>query len=846
MRLPPTLAIPLALLGCNEAPLAGVVSITPAGATTTDALVVVFDEPVFDKNDDALTLTWTWRRNGAVVEDLTTDRVPAERTARADLWEVEVAAADEKASTEVMSASITIANAPPAVSLSGLPATATTEQGLEVQADVQDADGDTLDIAYAWSVDGALTAWEGATLPAEATAKGQVWEVEVTVADQDGPGASERLATTIVNTPPSVARARVAPDEVYEDTVVTCIREGWQDVDGDAEGANITWLVNGSEVAAGPELTGASFDKGDAVACRAEPDDGQDVGEAVRSEAVTVRNSPPFVESATLPLDPVRTEDTVGVTVGGLVDADGDEVTLTWAWTVNGVPAGSDATLPAETHVRGDTLGVTLVPHDGEEDGVPYVVDEVTVANTPPVVVSGGITPGVAYTNDVLGLEMELVDADGDEVSVAVSWSVDGSVVGSGMTLDGATWFDKNETVIATLTPDDGLDAGVAYTTAGVAISNSPPSEPVVVVDPKYPLEGEQLDCLIDADSTDADGDAITYSGRWTVDGSAYTSATTTDFAGDTVPSAVTVDEEAWSCFVTASDGTDSSAEVQADAGEIGLWPGTLTFTNCGATGQSGPSQAACDSAYAGTSLEGLVTLSSGKQQVTLPADGTYRIEAWGAQGRSAEPGRSGGRGARMRGDFALSEGEVLTIVVGQEGSDDGCNGGGGGGSAVYGGILYLVAGGGGGTRALVDQDGCDASTSWLGGTGSGMATTHSCGLKAYGTVASGGSPSVSRWGSGGGAAWAHGTGEYEASNGGQSLVSGSAEGGGSSVYWAVGGFGGGGAGHGGCGGGGGGGYSGGDGGRLAGAGGSYNVGTNPSNSAGARTGHGLVTIELL
>ena len=39
--------------------------------------------------------------------------------------------------------------------------------------------------------------------------------------------------------------------------------------------------------------------------------------------------------------------------------------------------------------------------------------------------------------------------------------------------------------------------------------------------------------------------------------------------------------------------------------------------------------------------------------------------------------------GARMRGDFTLTAGQKLTLVVGQQGSEDGCNGGGGGGCGL-------------------------------------------------------------------------------------------------------------------------------------------------------------------
>lgn len=88
----------------------------------------------------------------------------------------------------------------------------------------------------------------------------------------------------------------------------------------------------------------------------------------------------------------------------------------------------------------------------------------------------------------------------------------------------------------------------------------------------------------------------------------------------------------------------------------------------------------------------------------TVPFTGTYTIEAKGAKGGQRPMGMyTGGYGALIRGDFRLVKGEVLRILVGQQGtypnsSNTGC--GGGGGSFVVkrqGTELLIAAGGGGG-----------------------------------------------------------------------------------------------------------------------------------------------------
>ena len=102
------------------------------------------------------------------------------------------------------------------------------------------------------------------------------------------------------------------------------------------------------------------------------------------------------------------------------------------------------------------------------------------------------------------------------------------------------------------------------------------------------------------------------------------------------------------------------------------------TFTNCGQEGRSGPSQAQCNAEYA----EGVVVTvhnDLGIQEWTVPTDGTYSIEAWGAAGG----GTNGGKGVKISADFSLVQGNVILILVGQQGTTSGPMSSGGGGTFV-------------------------------------------------------------------------------------------------------------------------------------------------------------------
>ena len=127
----------------------------------------------------------------------------------------------------------------------------------------------------------------------------------------------------------------------------------------------------------------------------------------------------------------------------------------------------------------------------------------------------------------------------------------------------------------------------------------------------------------------------------------------------------------------------------------------TYNFTTCGAEGRYGPSQSQCDSAY-GQEGPNVNIVGEGIQEWTVPEEGEYRIKAAGAQGANYRA--QGGKGAIVKGEFNLDEGEKIKILVGQEGEDPSkyySGGSGGGGTFVVdsGDNPLIVAAGGGGAN---------------------------------------------------------------------------------------------------------------------------------------------------
>ena len=279
------------------------------------------------------------------------------------------------------------------------------------------------------------------------------------------------------------------------------------------------------------------------------------------------------------------------------------------------------------------------------------------------------------------------------------------------------------------------------------------------------------------------------------------------------------------------------------------------TFTTCSATGNTGPAQAACRSAYSTSWDESNsnFTVVNGIQKWTVPASGTYRIKAVGSVGGGYSGGNYG-YGASIQGELTLTQGEVLSIVVGQQGLNLGGNyaqGGGGGSFVVRDTNTPLVIAGGGGSMSSGGGDAGSSRTARACGdaslTTSGMAgcfysVTPSDGLGAAGTNGSAGGAISSPWNGYPGSGFLADASVGAAKSWANGML------GGNLTTYGVGGFGGGGS-AGMYGGSGGGGYSGG--GASArhshgGGGGSFNAGTNKVEALNNSISAGSVVITLL
>jgi hypothetical protein len=566
----------------NSVPSVTDVAITPTEPRVGDTLMcgATFDDP--DGDEDASSVLWTV--DGVMFgTGLTLHSVFGKGAVVA----CTVVAHDGTDEGSTATTSVIIGNTAPEMVEGGLtPASPQTNDVVTLTAVMDDADiMDSLTLAVSWMVNGEFVDATGDTLDgAVHFDKGDVISASVTASDGDDVSGPMSLGPiTVINSLPSLSSVGVTPAEARAGSVVECLTTGAADADGDEVAVHISWTVDGTEVGTGPTIS-EGFSKGDSLVCTATPHDGEGPGESGWA-SVWVVNSPPSLESVAISPDPLRTSDSAVCVPEGAADVDGDALSFEIDWIVNGgFPTPGAATLDRDLAL-GDTIQCAMTPSDGAEVGDQVVSAVRTVTSSPPSVVSADFTPGSPRTNDTLSVSVVTSDGDGDEVSLAYRWEVNGETVHTGSNeLEGAEWFDKDDTVEVVITPNDGTSDGELFTIS-TTVANTPPSTPSALIDPEVVRRGEdEVVCAYVPDSSyDPDDDAASFSVQviWLLNEEAWEGDTLmTEWPGDTLPRDATELGDEWRCALRVSDGTalSDTASVEFEPAE---WVYSENFEGC-------------------------------------------------------------------------------------------------------------------------------------------------------------------------------------------------------------------------------------------------------------------------
>ena len=153
------------------------------------------------------------------------------------------------------------------------------------------------------------------------------------------------------------------------------------------------WFVAGRPIrgATAPSLPPGQFVRREVVSVEVSPVAGNRIGPVWEAPPVEIGNAPPTVRRVYIHPSPATRRQPLEV-VADVADPDGDEVTVSHQWLLNGtpIPGATEATLDPNhyRYQRGDWISVELVATDGEDSTPSLRSPEVDVLPAAPTFVS--------------------------------------------------------------------------------------------------------------------------------------------------------------------------------------------------------------------------------------------------------------------------------------------------------------------------------------------------------------------------------------------------------------------------------------------------------------------------
>ena len=273
-------------------------------------------------------------------------------------------------------------------------------------------------------------------------------------------------------------------------------------------------------------------------------------------------NNPPEVSGITLSPDPVLTNDVISISAT-TSDSDGDSVTLSYSWLINGnfISETGDTLSGISWFDKGDQIQVEVTPNDGAVNGNTTLSSAITVTNSPPIISSVTISP-LTLNNEAIAIctPSGWDDADGDSESYQYAWEVNAVVQQD--TAESSGPFNADDIVSCTATPNDGENSGLSLSSDDVTVvaADAPDADGDGVPDTTDSCSDTPIGEVVDVDGCsssqrDEDGDGV---------------SDANDLCQST-PTAATVDNDGCSDSQLDTDGdgfTNGEDAFPLDAGE--------------------------------------------------------------------------------------------------------------------------------------------------------------------------------------------------------------------------------------------------------------------------------------
>lgn len=372
------------------------------------------------------------------------------------------------------------------------------------------------------------------------------------VPERDGEEMNEADTTTDL-------RVKLYPEEVMP-----------EDPEGDSVTVRYVWLVDGElSGIEGDVVTAGNIAKGETWQVYAYANDGSlDSAPAIRE--ITIQNARPTIGAATAsPENPTTIDDlTIEVSVEDLDDADGDEVTLSYAWLKDGTSQDeyTENTLPSVATSKGEQWIVQVTPNDGTTNGSVY--EEVfTIQNTLPTL-SSVTLPEDATKSTSITATIIAEDIDEDELTYNYEWHVNGTAIAdvTTETLE-PTYFIKGDEVQLTVIANDGDGDSEALSSEVITIQNTAPVITTVTIADSQsgntdPISRDNT-VLCSSESEDIDvADTLEPSYSWSVNGTEI--GTEAELVLSSLPTSTLASGDTLVCTAVVNDGSTDSEPMES------------------------------------------------------------------------------------------------------------------------------------------------------------------------------------------------------------------------------------------------------------------------------------------
>lgn len=487
----------------NRDPVIASVALSPSSAATSDTLTCTgsYSEP----DGDGISESYSWE-NSTTNMSLGTGSVlgldPGQVNV-SDMITCTYSVTDDFGATVSQTSSVTLQNTEPYISdVSITPETPINSDTLSCSVVAEDPDLDSLSEVFSWYNDTTgVSLGSGSTLVLDPSLAVAGDDIRCVVDVTDAHGGSDSLASlvTVISTAPQFTQeAMITPNSnVRISDTLTCSGVA-VDFDGSTPTLTYSWSndTTGDIIASSSSLSLSLSiaQPADTISCTITATD-IDGETATSSASVIIENSPPVIDSLVLSPQTVYTYDDIVANVTAS-DPDGETVSLVYEWSVDGVVQTSTSdTLSFTSFTKGQTVALSVTPSDSQGAGAASG-DSVVIQNSPPESPTISVDPIAAFDTDDIVCSVDTLssDMDGDTVTYAYTWLVNGNSTSHTSDVLSASETSFGEVWTCVVTPNDGSEDGAFASASTDSINGDSDGDGVLDPDDVCPGYDDNLD----------------------------------------------------------------------------------------------------------------------------------------------------------------------------------------------------------------------------------------------------------------------------------------------------------------------------------------------------------------